>query len=157
MRYYVLLCDNESPTEMWYRSQSRIAMISNNSARRIHTWLPPSTIWLLICGVLETPPASNASPKGNSGGRCTERMRVRFHDGFSLEGSGVADRRIMLARIRGRRDTREGRATVPLLARSMPKGETRSSSSSSTHLTIRVRVHVRAEGGSYLQRGTSLS
>lgn len=70
----------------------------------------------------------------------------------------MVDRRIMLARIREGGEIREREEpSVPLLARSMPKGETRSSSSSSTHLTIRAHVHVRAEGGSYLQRGTSLS
>lgn len=47
--------------------------------------------------------ASNANPKGNSGGRCTYARAIPL-DGFSLEGSGVVDRRIMLARIRGRRE-----------------------------------------------------
>lgn len=105
---------------------------------------------------------SNVSSERGFRRKMYERMRVRFHDGFSLEGPGVADRRIMLARIRERGEVREEerRARFPSTREIDAQRRDASSSSSSSHLTIRVctytvYVYVRVEGGSYLQRGTS--
>lgn len=70
----------------------------------------------------------DAASKGNSGGRCTNVYARAIPRRISLEGPGVVDRRITLARIRGSRDTRGKKLSlsVPLFARSMPKGETSS-------------------------------
>lgn len=50
----------------------------------------------------ETSPTEQRQSEREFRRKMYERTRVRFHDGFSLEGPGVADRRIMLARIRER-------------------------------------------------------